>query len=165
MNIVSKVRTVSKITEVVEKELAKIEIPETVISTEDFQKADVTVHEVTRLNNQLKATIETAKEPFLKEIKKIDTETKDVRDAIAEGIETVKDLMKKYFTRFPKTKLEAGTVMAVVKAVEITDISKVPEEYYDVDKTKILKALADGVKVPGAKLVEEYQIRITEKKY
>jgi hypothetical protein len=165
MNIVSKVRTVSKITEVVEKELSKVDIPESVVSKVDFQKADVSVHEVTRLNNQLKATIETAKEPFLKEIKKIDTETKGVRDAIAEGIESIKDLMKKYFTRYPETKLEAGTVMAVVKAVEITDISKVPEEYYDVDKTKILKALQDGVKVPGAKLVEEYQIRITEKKY
>jgi hypothetical protein len=32
MNIVSKVRTVSKITEVVEKELAKVDIPESVVS-------------------------------------------------------------------------------------------------------------------------------------
>jgi hypothetical protein len=156
---------VSKLTEEVEKELEKIEAPDVVVSKVEFVSADESVHEFSRLNNKLKATIEIAKEPFLTQIKKIDTETKYTRDALAEGIETIKTLMTKYFTRFPNTELQAGTVMAVVKDVVITDISKVPEEYYDINNGKILAALKAGTIIPGVKLDEKFQIRITEKKY
>ena len=165
MNIVSKIKTVGKITEKVVKVLDRVDVPEVVKSKTDFINADQTVHTLTRLNNELKATIEVAKRPFLDEIQKIDGETKDTRDAIATGIDTGKELMVKYFERFPNTELEAGTTMAIVKDLEIVDIAKVPEKYYEIAKAAILKDIAAGVKVPGVKINETYQVKITEKKY
>ena len=165
MKIVSKVRTVSKITEVVEKELDSVEIPDSVVSKVDFIQTDKSVHIVARLNNQLAATIETAKRPFLDELKKIDEETKWVRDGIAEGIEMGKALMVKYFKKYPTTELEAGTIMAEVDGLEIADDAVIPSEYYEINKKQIIKALKDGVKIKGVKLSKDYQVRITEKKY
>ena len=165
MKIVSKIRTVGKIVEKVYDQLKAVEVPEKVVSHVEFAEADKTAHELSKLNNELKATIEVAKEPFLKELKKIDTETKETRDTISDGIESTKSLMVKWFERYPNTELEAGTTMAVVKDIEITDISKVPEEYYEIAKAAILKDLSAGKKIPGVKLTESYQVRITEKKF
>lgn len=166
MKIVSKVRTVSKITEEVEKELNTVEAPDVVRSHADFNQADKSVHTVCRLNNKLAATIETAKRPFLDQLQKIDAETKPVRDVISEGITTIKEMMVKYFEKHPDTAiLEAGTVMAVVDDVTIAEGTKIPEEYYSVDKKKLIKALKEGVKIKGVALSEAYQVRITEKKY
>ena len=165
MYIVSKIRTVGKVVEAAVKQLACVDVPEKVVSKAEFIETDKTVHALARISNQLNATIATAKAPLLEQIQKIDAETVDTRTVISDGIESAKSLMTKYFERFPSTTLEAGTTMAVVRDIEVLDISVVPAKYFAIAKAAILKDISAGTIVPGVKITSKYQVRITEKQY
>lgn len=46
-----------------------------------------------------------------------------------------------------------------IKVLNITDHKKIPAEYYDLNRGRVLAALKAGLSVPGAEIVEETRVR------
>lgn len=130
-------------------------------SAEDIASASVMVKEVADMQTAIEEQRTQFTKPLNESLKKINAFFKRFSEPLNTVSEVIRGKMVVFKNAHKDIDNKLGLIHFVTRdVIEIVDEKKVPKEYWSVDKVKIKKALAEGIKIPGIILLTEESVSL-----